>query len=203
LLERDPAVDGIKTGHTHEAGYVLVGSATRDGVTVLSAVLGTDSEADRDADSIALLRYGLSRYRAVAPVVTGRRLATAKVSEQGSDRVDLVAAGTATTVLRSDERATLRLVGVPASVKGPLPARTREGAVEVVSRGRTVATVPLETARAVPRASVAERLRAWLGRAITVLLLVALATCSLLLVLLRRRTARRRRRVPRTRTGES
>src|SRR3712207_1531637 len=41
-------VDGVKTGRTIQAGYVLVGSATRDGVTVISAVLGEPSEAVRD-----------------------------------------------------------------------------------------------------------------------------------------------------------
>ena len=54
-----PSPNGVKTGHTQQAGYVLVGSATRRGVTVVSAVLGDPSEAARDADSLALLRYGL------------------------------------------------------------------------------------------------------------------------------------------------
>ena len=61
----------MKTGHTSTAGYVLVGSATRNGVTVVSAVLGDPSEAARDADSLALLRYGLDRYHKLA--ATGAR----------------------------------------------------------------------------------------------------------------------------------
>ena len=56
-------VDGVKTGRTDDAGYVLVGSATQRGVTVVSAVLGEPSEAARDADTLALLRYGLDRFR--------------------------------------------------------------------------------------------------------------------------------------------
>jgi serine-type D-Ala-D-Ala carboxypeptidase (penicillin-binding protein 5/6) len=68
LVREVPVVDGVKTGRTQQAGYVLVGSATRDGVTVISAVLGEPSEAARDQDTLALLRYGLSRFRRVTPV---------------------------------------------------------------------------------------------------------------------------------------
>lgn len=63
LLTRWGAVDGVKTGHTRGAGYVLVGSATKRGVTVISAVLGTKSEDARDTATLALLRYGLRRAR--------------------------------------------------------------------------------------------------------------------------------------------
>ena len=63
LVRRVPVVNGVKTGHTNRAGYVLVGSATRDGVTVVSVVLGEPGERARDADSLALLRYGLDGYR--------------------------------------------------------------------------------------------------------------------------------------------
>ena len=72
------AVNGVKTGHTSTAGYVLVGSATRDGVTVVSAVLGEPSEAARDADSLTLLRYGLERYHRLAATVKGRTYASAE-----------------------------------------------------------------------------------------------------------------------------
>ena len=49
LLNSDPTADGVKTGHTLGAGYVLVGSATRDGTRLVSVVLGAGSEAARDA----------------------------------------------------------------------------------------------------------------------------------------------------------
>ena len=56
-------VDGVKTGHTKAAGYVLVGSATGRGRTVISVVLGTRSERDRDEATLRLLAYGLRRDR--------------------------------------------------------------------------------------------------------------------------------------------
>src|SRR3954462_12663491 len=68
LVLEYPFVTGVKTGHTLDAGYVLVGSAQRRGARVISAVLGTSSYAARDADSFALLKWGLDQFRHVPPV---------------------------------------------------------------------------------------------------------------------------------------
>jgi len=58
LLWRNKFVDGIKTGHTDSAGYCLVASAKRDGMRLISVVLGTRSEEARTAESQKLLSYG-------------------------------------------------------------------------------------------------------------------------------------------------
>lgn len=58
LLWRDPSVDGLKTGHTEEAGYCLVASAKRDGMRLVAAVFGTESEASRATETATLLGYG-------------------------------------------------------------------------------------------------------------------------------------------------
>ena len=58
LLWRDPTVDGMKTGHTESAGYCLVASAVRDGMRLVSIVLGTASDKTRIAESQRLLNYG-------------------------------------------------------------------------------------------------------------------------------------------------
>ena len=64
LVRRYGFVNGVKTGHTSNAGYVLVGSASRNGVQLISAVLGTPSEAARDNDTMALFKYALPALRA-------------------------------------------------------------------------------------------------------------------------------------------
>ena len=58
LLERDSTVDGLKTGHTDSAGYCLVTSALRDGMRLVSVVLGSTSMKGRENASAALLNYG-------------------------------------------------------------------------------------------------------------------------------------------------
>lgn len=58
LLWMDQTVDGVKTGHTEAAGYCLVASAQRDGMRLISVLMGSDSTRSRARDSQALLRYG-------------------------------------------------------------------------------------------------------------------------------------------------
>lgn len=62
LLWRDSSVDGMKTGHTDDAGYCLVSSARRDGMRIISVVLGTASAKARVDGSQALLNYGFRFY---------------------------------------------------------------------------------------------------------------------------------------------
>lgn len=78
LLWRDNSVDGLKTGHTNSAGYCLVASAKRDGMRLISVVLGAQSEKSRAQDSQALLNYGFRffethrLYQAQEPLVKVR-----------------------------------------------------------------------------------------------------------------------------------
>ena len=58
LLWRYPYADGLKTGHTDEAGYCLVSSALKDGTRQISVVLGAPNDRTRTEESIRLLTYG-------------------------------------------------------------------------------------------------------------------------------------------------
>jgi len=58
MLWRDSTVDGLKTGHTDEAGFCLVASAKRDDMRLISVVMGTTSEAARAAETQKLLTWG-------------------------------------------------------------------------------------------------------------------------------------------------
>lgn len=62
LLWKDSTVDGVKTGHTNEAGYCMVASAKRDNMRLIAVVMGTKSESARAAESQSLLNYGFRFY---------------------------------------------------------------------------------------------------------------------------------------------
>jgi D-alanyl-D-alanine carboxypeptidase (penicillin-binding protein 5/6) len=191
LVRSVPFVNGVKTGHTSRAGYVLVGSATRAGVTVMSAVLGTPSEAARNRDSLALLRYGLQHYHVVSPVKKGQRLASARIRFRDGPGLALVAARTVQRTAKRGERLFTSVVDAPEEVEGPVPAGARLGTILVRQRGRTVDRVPLVAEQAVPATTATERLSDYGRRPGTLLLLAAFVGGSLLLVLLRWRSARR------------
>mgnify|MGYP001820674052 FL=1 len=79
LLWRDKNVDGIKTGHTSAAGYCLVASAKRDGMRLISVVMGTDSEKSRARESLALLNYGFRFFETHRLYGADDRLTRARV----------------------------------------------------------------------------------------------------------------------------
>lgn len=192
LIRSVPFVNGVKTGRTQRAGWVLVGSGTRDGVTVLAAALGDVSEAGRQATTLALLRHGLERYRLRTVLRRGRVLARARL-EHRDETVDLVAQRTVRRIARRDERVTVRVTRAPDQLDGPLAQGTRVGTISVRMRGREIERVALVTADAVDAATTMQRLATFLGRGTTLALLGGFALCSLLLVVLRRRATRRRR----------
>ncbi len=66
LLERDASVDGMKTGHTDSAGYCLVTSAVRQGMRLITVVLGSHSIKGREDASAALLNYGFTFFETVS-----------------------------------------------------------------------------------------------------------------------------------------
>ena len=150
-----PWVSGIKTGQTLDAGFVLVASGERKGVTLVSAVLGAPSEAARDQASLDLLRYGGSLYERREAIADGDRLASSAI-RFGDERLALVADGSIRLSLRSDQSLDLRL-DFPSEVEGPLARGERVGAAKVVVDGEAAGRVPLVTARAVAAPSLVER----------------------------------------------
>jgi D-alanyl-D-alanine carboxypeptidase (penicillin-binding protein 5/6) len=191
LVRNVPAVNGVKTGHTNSAGYILVGSASRAGVTVLSAVIGEPSEAARDSDSLQLLKYGLGRYHVVTAVGNDQNVGTVGLAHR-NEQVGLVAGATVRRTARRGDKLTVTLEGAPTEVDGPLPKGARLGTVVVTQRGKVVARVPAVTADPVDAATFLQRVGDWLGQPLTLVLLGAFVLCSLYLVLLRRRAVRRR-----------
>ena len=72
LLHLAPWVNGVKTGHTFDAGYVLVGSGRRKGVELISVVIGAPTDEARYAESLELLERGFAQYRKRVPIRAGR-----------------------------------------------------------------------------------------------------------------------------------
>lgn len=189
LVQAYPWVDGVKTGHTRAAGYALVGSGRRRGISVVTVVLGDPSEAARDSDSIALLRYATSQYDRVRPLraaaVVGR-----PALRYRDETVPVVAAAGVVRTARKGEELRTRVVGLPRDVEGPLRKGARLGTIEVLQRDRVVARVPAVTAEAVQAATFWERLDEGLARGWVRFLIVVLLVCLAALAVLVRRARR-------------
>ena len=89
LLWRDPAVDGLKTGHTQAAGYCLAASAKREGMRLISVVLGSSSESSRVSESQTLLNYGFRFFETVQLYKSRQELAQGRVWKGEQEQVRL------------------------------------------------------------------------------------------------------------------
>jgi D-alanyl-D-alanine carboxypeptidase (penicillin-binding protein 5/6) len=171
LIGRYRFVDGVKTGHTFGARYVLVGAAHRNGGKVISVVLGEPSEGARDADTLALLRWGVDQYRRVTLLRPGHTVARVTVAHYPDKRIRLTTRRSVTYTLRRGERLTTR-VRAPEELEGPIEAGRRVGSVDVLYLGHRIKTLGLVTTTAVPEAGLVKRITDDLGPPLTALALL-------------------------------
>ncbi len=164
LVGAYPWVVGVKTGSTDDAGECMVAAAALNGVRLIAVVLGAPSDPVRDADTLALLRYGLSLYRSAHVALAGH--VYARVPVEGRSRRAKLIAGRSSTLVLARTVALHAALAVPRRLVGPIAAGTVEGSIEVAENGRRVESVPLVTAAAVPAPAPAPALAhrsLWLG----------------------------------------
>ncbi len=155
LINQERFIDGVKTGHTIKAGYVLVGAGTRDSTTLISAVLGAPSEAARDAETLELLNYGFSLYRSTTPVERGAELADPKLDYR-DERLSLLAERTLRVSAREGEQVATS-VDAPDEVSGAVEEGEELGRVVVTVNGKQTASAPLISAESVEAASLMDK----------------------------------------------
>jgi D-alanyl-D-alanine carboxypeptidase (penicillin-binding protein 5/6) len=156
LVRTVPYVTGVKTGYTLGAGNVLVASASREHVKLISAVLGAPSESARDSDSLALLDYGYSLYHDEKAVSEGQTLARVPVRYQ-DESLSLTAGRTVRLTVRRGQHIKLT-TNPPGEVEGPIEKGERLGSVKVLLDGEKVASSPLVASTKVPAADLGDKL---------------------------------------------
>lgn len=187
LLEMVPWATGMKTGHTFDAGYVLVASGERDGVSLVSATIGARTEEARFLENLELLEYGFSQYRRRLPVRRGQDLAEPEIRWSGG-RLPLRAERSLQVGVRRGEEVGLR-VRAPGEVEGPVRRGARLGSATVFVGGRRAGAVPLRASRSIPEASSFDRARATVAdNSIPIAIAVFVILMVAVLLLSRRRT---------------
>jgi len=143
LLSADPTVDGLKTGHTDSAGYCLVTSAQRNGMRLISVVLGSTSMKARENASAALLGYGFTFYETPLVVKAGTVLSTAPVWKGEKPSVDIgIQHDLYVTVSRGSAAELKTAVDVQPRLFAPLTTASVVGEVRVMAGTQKLASAP-------------------------------------------------------------
>lgn len=160
LLWRDSSVDGLKTGHTEEAGYCLVASAVRKGMRLVSVVMGTRSESARAQESQKLLAYGFRYYE------TGKVYSAGDVIQENTpvwygkeNSVNLIVPEDVyVTIPRGAIEDLDAKILVDDIIKAPLLDKQELGRLSVSYEGESVLDLPLVADHAVEEAGLFSRL---------------------------------------------
>lgn len=159
LLWRDSTVDGIKTGHTEEAGYCLVASAVRRGMRLIAVVVGSDSDEQRAAETQKLLAYGFRYFQTHKVYSEGDVLRTERVWGGKSPEVGIAAGQDVfATIPRGGEENIKADLIIDGELKAPLEKGQQVGKVLVTLDGQTVADIPAVAAEDVEQAGFFKRL---------------------------------------------
>lgn len=159
LLWRDPSVDGIKTGHTDEAGYCLVASAKRGDTRLISVVMGTKSEDARATESEKLLTFGFHAFETHKLYPANKVFQQAPVWEGAAKQVDVgvkdaivltIPFGTADK-LQTD-------VTVNKNLVAPIKQGDALGTLVVKANGKEILNQPLVALTDVPEGSFTSRM---------------------------------------------
>jgi D-alanyl-D-alanine carboxypeptidase (penicillin-binding protein 5/6) len=190
LLEMAPWVTGVKTGHTWKAGYVLVGSGSRDGIRLISVAIDAPTDETRFADNLELLEWGFRQYHRRKALKKGEELASPAIRYSGGE-LPLVVGHSLKVAMRDGQHAEVE-VDAPAKVTGPIRRGAHLGTATVSVAGLRAGTVPLVASRSIPAASSFDKARGWIGEHFV---LLAVAGCAILIgAILLGRSIRRIRR---------
>ncbi len=167
LLWRDPSVDGLKTGHTSAAGYCLVASAERNGMRLISVVMGTDSASARERETSKLLNYGYRFFEGVT-LFTANQDINQPLRVWGGE-ADTVAIGPAQDIYRAlpkgaRDRLELNLEATP-DLSAPIEKGQTLGTLTLSLDGEQLTQVPVVALEAVADGGLVKRAMDWVLKA--------------------------------------
>jgi serine-type D-Ala-D-Ala carboxypeptidase (penicillin-binding protein 5/6) len=160
LLYTDPTVDGLKTGHTEEAGYCLTASAKRNGMRLISVIMNANSAQARADQTRVLFNWGYGNFEEATPAQAGATLASARVLY---GVVPDVAAGVAqawTVVVPKGQGATVKTaVALNPGLEAPIAKGAVIGKVVATADGKQIGEAPVIALATVERAGFFQRIR--------------------------------------------
>ncbi len=159
LLWRDNSVDGLKTGHTDAAGYCLVASAKRDGMRLITVVMGTNSEEARAQESQKLLAYAFRYFRTHKLYDANQVLETTKIWAGETDQLKVgLTEALAITIPRGQSDQLQAVLDLDKVIKAPVNKGQQFGSVKVMLNNEVVAEAPVVALESVNEAGLLQRI---------------------------------------------
>jgi D-alanyl-D-alanine carboxypeptidase (penicillin-binding protein 5/6) len=160
LLWRDRSVDGLKTGHTEEAGYCLVASAVRNGTRLISVVMGASTEESRAQESQKLLAYGFRYYE------TGKIYSAGDIVEEdvrvwygAENKVNLIVPEDVyLTIPKGSQKDLNAKILLDEMIEAPIFEKQEIARISISLEGEQLLELPVSAQKAIDEASLFMRL---------------------------------------------
>ncbi len=154
LWDKSLNVDGIKTGHTNEAGYSLVSSATKGEMRLISVVMGADSERGRKVESKKLLNYGFRYFETVTLYDAGHKFADQPIWMADQDTIGLgIAEDILITIPRGQRKNLKSNVSLDKQLEAPIKKGQVVGKLILQLDNEDIAEYPLTTLETIEKGS--------------------------------------------------
>ncbi len=144
LLWRDKSVDGMKTGHTKDAGYCLLSSAKRNDMRLISVVLGTNSADARAQESQKLLNFGFRFYESHIVYPATKALKTVRIYKGDSELLPVgVAVDMAITIPKGQYKNLKPAIKINPQLVAPIQKGQHLGNVEIRLNNKVISSSAL------------------------------------------------------------
>lgn len=169
LLYTDPTVDGLKTGHTQEAGYCLTASSTRNGMRLISVILNANSMQARADQTRVLFNWGYANYESATPAQAGATLTNAKVLYGVAPEVAAGVAKAWSLVVPKGQAAAVKAeVMLNPGLEAPIAKGAVIGKAVAVADGKVLGEAPVVALADVERAGfflrIKQRVAGWFSK---------------------------------------
>lgn len=161
LLWSYPGADGLKTGHTEEAGYNLVVTAKRGDMRLIAVIMGTQDKPPRSGEKIreeqatALLNYGFANFTTVQLVKPGDTVDKVRVFKGRASEVPLVPSGAVVVTLpKGQESKVQRVIEAPKNLTAPVAQGQKVGQLILKAGDQELRRIDLLAGQAVPRGNI-------------------------------------------------
>jgi serine-type D-Ala-D-Ala carboxypeptidase (penicillin-binding protein 5/6) len=169
LLYTDPTVDGLKTGHTDEAGYCLTASAKRNGMRLIAVIMNANSAQARADQARVLFNWGYGNFEEATPAQAGATLSTAKVLYGVAPTVTVgIAQAWTMTVPKGQAGAIQTSISLNPDITAPIAKGAVLGKIVATAGGKQVGEAPIVALAPVERAGffqrIGQRISGWFSK---------------------------------------
>lgn len=168
LLGVVKGADGLKTGHTKEAGYSIVGSVERDNRHIIMVLMGMQSEKARAEEAERVATWALSNFESKTIINGGEPVASAKTWLSDKAVVPLIAENDLTTLIAKDGTSATTITAIyDEPIQGPLAKGTPVGTIKISQAKHADLEIPLLLGEDLGKASFSSRYASVLGEKIS------------------------------------